>query len=364
MALKNPGGVPGIGKRWPYKALNFLPDRQLWKYLDWKSPALPPAVPFNLGKSLTECKRILVALPDGFQENLLALPVVQSLIQERPETEFLFLIDHSLTGFLAAVLGSDRVTGIRWDEVYWGEPHFQDLARTSAAFRPEVSLNLRQETPPLLHFIIRGSGAALRVQSAGEGPHGYANIALRSAAPPNHLRRHLQVARLWDASERPVTVKWTRLAAGPDNLKEATARLTSLGLKPEATRLFLWQEDGTGRQEELFRKAVSARAAQGEAQSLVVVNGAGPLFPTPPPPTDLVLSLPSLEVDSTGLLLGLFARTRRSIGINGPLLHLASLADTDVEAHFEPGDAVWDTSALNPRMRVAYPLAGKESANP
>ena len=364
MALKNPGGVPGIGKRWPYKALNFLPDRQLWKYLDWKSPARQPAVPFDLGKSLTECKRILIALPDGFQENLVALPVVQSLIQERPETEFLFLIDHSLTGFLAAVLGSDRVTGIRWDEVYWGEPHFQDLARTAAAFRPEVTLNFRSDTPPLLHYIIRGSGAALRIQSSGEGPEGYANIALRPADPPNHLRRHLQVAGLWNASERPVTVKWTRLAAGPDNLKEAAARLSSMGLKPEATRLFLWQEDVSGRQPELFRKAVSTRSAQGEAQSLVVVNGAGPLFPTPPPPADLVMSLPSLEVDSTGLLLGLFARTRRSIGINGPLLHLASLADTDVEAHFEPEDAVWDTSALNPRMRVDYSSARIETASP
>jgi hypothetical protein len=238
------------------------------------------------------------------------------------------------------------------------------LQRTAAAFRPDVTLNFRGETPPLLHYILRASGAPIRIQSTGEGPAGYANIALRPADPPNLLRRHLQIARLWEASERPVPVKWTRLAAGPDNLKEATARLASKGLKPEATRLFLWQEDDTGRQTELFRKAVSVRAAQGEAQSLVVVNGAGPLFPTPPPPADLVLSLPSLEVDSTGLMLGLFARTRRSIGLNGPLLHLASLADTDVEAHFRAEDAVWDTSSLNLRMRVEYSAVAKEAANP
>lgn len=354
MALKNPGGLPGIGKRWPYKALNFLPDRQLWKYLDWKSPARPPDAPFDLGKSLTECKRILIAMPDGFQDNLVAFPVVQSLVQERPDSQFHFLIDHRLTGFLAAVLGSDRVTGIRWEDVYWGEPHFQELQRATAAFRPDLSLNFRSGTPPLLQFILRASGAALRVQASGESPEGYANIALRPAEPPNHLRRALQIARLWEASSRPVPVKWTRLAAGPDNLKEAAARLAGKGLKPEATRLFLWQDDPAGRQPELFRKAISARAAQGEAESLVIVNGAGPFFPTPPPPSDLVLSVPTLEVDSTGLLLGLFARTRRSIGLNGPLLHLASLADTDVEAHFTDEDAPWDTSALNPRMRVLY----------
>ena len=170
----------------------------------------------------------------------------------------------------------------------------------------------------------------------------------------NLLRRYLQVARLWDVSERPVAVKWTRLAAGAENLKEAGNRIVSKGLRPEATRLFLWQDGDSPRERDLFRACVAERAAQGEAQSLLVVNGFGPLFPTPAPPPDLLLGLPALSVDSTGLMLGLFARVRRCIGINGPLLHLASLADTDVEARFGEEDRKWDTSGLNPRMKVEY----------
>ena len=367
MARQIPGRFQGIGKRWPYKALNFLPPTQLWKYLGWKSGPALPAAPFQLGKSLTGCKRILVALPDGFQENLVAFSVVQSLVQERPDTEFLFLIEHHLTGFLAALLGSDRVAGIRWDELYWGEAHFQELQRIASAFHPEIALNFRAETPPLLHFVLRASGAPIRVQVAGDPPVAFANVALRPADPPNHLRRFAQATRLWDVSERPVPVKWTRLAAGPENLKEAHARICSKGLRPEATRLFLWQEETSSAQRELFRKVAAERAVQGEAQSLLVVNGAGPFFPTPPPPQDVILGIPSLEIDSTGLLLGLFARTRRSIGTNGPLLHLASLADTDVEAHFSAADAVWDVSATNARMKVIYEEAagsGRSEGSP
>jgi hypothetical protein len=307
-----------------------------------------------LGRDLTVCKRILIVLPDGFRENLIAFPMLQSLIQERPETEFLFVIDQSLTGFLAALLGSDRVIGVRKEEFFWGEPHFRELERVLAGFHPEVSLNLRETTPPLLHYLVRMARAPIRAQIGEDAPPAFANVVLRPADPANLLRRYLQVARLWDVSERPVAVKWTRLAAGAENLKEAGNRIVSKGLRPEATRLFLWQDGDSPRERDLFRACVAERAAQGEAQSLLVVNGFGPLFPTPAPPPDLLLGLPALSVDSTGLMLGLFARVRRCIGINGPLLHLASLADTDVEARFGEEDRKWDTSGLNPRMKVEY----------
>lgn len=354
MARRNPGDVPVIGKRWPYKALNFLPAGQLWKYLAWKSAPTGQEPDFRLGRDLTGCKRILIVLPDGFRENLIAFPVLQSLIQERPETEFLFVIDQALTGFLAAILGSDRVIGVRREEFHWGEPHFRELERVLAEFRPEVSLNLREATPPLLHYLVRMARAPIRVQLGDDAPAGFANVALKPSDPPNLLRRYLQIAKLWDVSERPVPVKWTRLAAGPENLKDAGNRIVSKGLRPEATRLFLWQDGNSQRERELFRECVAERSAQGEAQSLLVVNGAGPLFPTPPPPPDLLLGLPCLVVDSTGLMLGLFARARRCIGINGPLLHLASLADTDVEARFGEEDRKWDTSGMNGRMKVEY----------
>ena len=354
MALRNPGGLPGIGKRWPYKALNFLPERKMWQFLRAKSRAGSGGEPFRLREALTGCKRILIALPEGLQENLVAFPVVRSLVRGRPDTDFLFLADHYLTAFLAALLGHDRVLGIRPDDLYWGEPHFLELRRVSREFRPDISINLRSLSPPLFHFILRAAGAPMRVQAGGDGPEGFANIALHPAPPPNLLRRYMQVVGLWNAAEAPIPVKWARLAPGPENLKEAHDRLRAAGLNPDATRLFLWQHGDSREENELLRRSLSGLPESGDGQSLLLVNGASPLFATPPPPPDLTAGIPSLSIDSTGQMLGLFGSTRGSIGVNGPLLHLAALADTDVEAHFGAADREWDTSAWNVRMRVFY----------
>jgi hypothetical protein len=361
MAIRNPGGPPGIGKRWPYKALNFLPERRLWEYLRAKSGARGPEEPFRLGPALTGCKRILLALPEGLQENLVAFPVIRSLVRERPDTVFQFLVEQELTAFLAALLGNDRVVGIRRDDLYWGEPHFLELRSATEAFQPEISINLRGWTPPLLHFILRAARAPIRVQAGGEGPPGFANVELRPGSPANRLRRYLQVAALWDMAESPVPVKWARLSPGPENLKDAQARLEAAGLKPERTWLFLWQHGNSTREHAALRQAKARLGESGESGSLLIVNGAGPLFGTPPPPPEAVGGLPTLSIDSTGAMLGLFATTRGSIGVNGPLLHLASLADTDVHAYFGAEDGEWDTSGLNSRLRVEY---DSESAPP
>ncbi len=354
MLRRNLGRDPGIGIHWPYKSLNYLPSRQLWKYLTWKSGGSLPDQPFQLGESLTRVRRILIALPDDFQEILIAFPVVQSLVQAHPQADFLFLVDQASAGFIFSLYGPDRALGIRWDQFFWGESHFNDLVRSAATFRPEVSINLREDTPPLMHFLLRSAQAPIRVQVSGDAPRPFANLIFKPADPLNHLRRFLQALRLWDVSDKPIAPKWSRLTASPENLREAAARLTSKGVRPEKTRLFLWQDLDPVRQRELFRAAVTERAGQGAAQPLVVVNGAGPLYASEPPPQDLILATPALQIDSTGLLLGLFAQTARSIGLNGPLLHLAGISDTDVEGTFTEADAPWDTSFLNPRMRVVY----------
>ena len=358
MPRRNLGRDPRIGIRWPYKALNYLPSKQLWNYLTWKSGGNQVAPPFQLGKSLSEARRVLVALPDDFQEILVAFPVVQSLVKGLPQAEFLFLVDQQSAGFVFSLIGPDRAVSILWDQFHWGEPHFRDTVLRAGSFRPDLSINLRAETPPLMHFLLRSAQAAIRIQISGDAPRPFANLIVQAAEPSNHLRRFLQTLKLWDLSDRPITPKWSRLAASPENLREASVRLSSKGVNPEKTRLFLWQDVDPIRQRELFRTAVTERAGQGAAQPLVVVSGSGPLYASTPPPQDVILATPALEVDSTGLLLGLFGQTARSIGLNGPLLHLAGISDTDVEARFQEADAPWDTSFLNPRMRVTYDKTG------
>ena len=358
MPRRNLGRDPRIGIRWPYKALNYLPSKQLWNYLTWKSGGNQPAPPFQLGKSLAETRRVLIALPDDFQEILVAFPMVQSLVQGLPQAEFLFLVDQQSAGFVFSLFGPDRAVAIHWEQFHWGERHFQETVLRASAFRPELSINLRGETPPLMHFLLRSAQAAIRIQIAGEAPRPFANLIVQAAEPSNHLRRFLQTLKLWDLTDRPITPKWSRLTASPENLREASVRLSSKGVNPEKTRLFLWQDVDPVRQRELFRTAVTERAGQGAAQPLVVINGSGPLYACAPPPHDVIQSTPALEVDSTGLLLGLFGQTARCIGLNGPLLHLAGISDTEVEARFQASDAPWDTSFLNPRLRVIYEKTG------
>ncbi len=354
MARRNLGREPEFGKRWPYKALNYLPSRQLWKYLTWKSGGDLGDPPFDLCKTLSGPIRLLIRLPEDFGQILVAFPVVQSLIKALSGSEILILARQDRVGFLSALFGPDRILGMREADFRWGEPHFQELVRSVAAFRPGLILNLGEETSPLMHFVLRSSRAPVRVQVSGAAPKPFVNILLRPADPPNHLRRLLQAVKLWDFSERPIVPKWSRLGSSPENLKDAAARLAAKGLRPESTRLFLWQGTSPARERELFQAAVQARSPQGAAQALLVLSGAGPLWATPSPPQDLTLSLPCLEVESTGLLLGLFSQAARCIGTHGPLLHLAGIADTDVDAHFGAEDAAWDTSFLNPRMKVIY----------
>ncbi len=364
MARRILGRVPGIGKRWPYRALNFLPSRQLWKYLAWKSrgraDGLGVEAPFHLGNALNDCRRILVILPDSFQEILLALPVLQSLVHDLPETEWQFLGNQSDLPFLAAIFEPDQLLGIFSEDLFWGETHFQNLEKTLKGFQPNLTVNLRRSTPPLLAYLVRASGANLRIQignsqnPSNQVPEPFANLYLQPVEPFNHLRRFILPTTLWNFSNRPITCIWSRLKPGPDHLREAHSRLTAKGLRPESTRVFLWQNMLSSFQQEVFQAAVNERHGPGESKSLVILTATGAPFFNSPPDLQATSGIPSIEVESTALLLGFLAQTARSIGLNGPVLHLASLTDTDVDAHFEPGDAPWDTSFLNPRLNVVY----------
>src|SRR4051812_13721831 len=108
MARRNLGREPEIGKRWPYKALNYLPSRQLWKYLTLKSGGKLADPPFSLGKTLSGNLRLLIRLPEDFRQILIAFPVVQCLIHDLAGSEFLLLAPQNRVGFLSALFGPDR----------------------------------------------------------------------------------------------------------------------------------------------------------------------------------------------------------------------------------------------------------------
>ena len=357
MALTILGRSQRIAKRWPYKALNFLPNQQIQNYLAWKSRIKGEVAPFHLGNAIFESHRILILLPDTFPEILLTIPVLQSLVQNFPEGKLQLLVDDRFTSFLASLFGPESVVGWVPENFYWGESHFNEVENKTQGFKPQLAISLRQNTSVLLGYIIRVSQAPLRVQIVGHGELDsgfFANITLRAQTPTNHLRRLLLLSSLWNFSDRPIECKWTCLKPGKEHLQEASARLIALGLTPENTLALLWQGPPSPFQQEILLKALTTCQGPGKLKSRVILWASGAPFSDTVPPLEATQGIPCLEVESTGLLLGFLDLTTLAIGLNGPLLHLASLTDTDVEAHFEAEDAPWDASFLNPRMRVIY----------
>ncbi len=364
MALKILGRSPRIGKRWPHKALNFLTDQQVRKYLAWKSKGRGVEPPFHIGNAIFQARRVVVLLPDTLVEILVAVPLLQCLAQDLEAMELRLLADHRFTPFLTSLFGPNSVIEQVPEDFYWGETHFKELEKKIVDFQPQMVLNLRVATPILLGHLVQSTQAPLRIEMAGQTESPSANIILKPQTPSNHLRRMILTTTLWRFANTRIACKWTRLKPGKDHLQEASSKLAGLGLRPENTQIFLWPGLASPFQQDVLQKAMEANKATGNVKSLVILWSSSAPFSDPPPPPECTLGLPCLEADSTGLLLGFFDQTPLSIGLQSPLLHLASLADTDVEAHFDPEDAPWDTSFLNQRLRVVYRNPSTENMQP
>jgi hypothetical protein len=217
--------------------------------------------------------------------------------------------------------------------------------------RPDLVINFRAWSPPLLHFLLRKSGAPMRVQLS-PGPAGYANVTLAAGDPPNHLRRFRLVSKLWESAGLSLSGKWSRIVPPLEAVAKAGDLLAAAGLEPARTSLLPWQ-DAPGRDQVRLVRALGARgpgAAPGFR--VAVVQAMDALFPSPPPPVPELEGVPVLQADSASVLLALFAGTAGTVGVNGPLLLLAGLAEADVTGWFGPGDGPYDTSAGNARMKV------------
>jgi hypothetical protein len=339
-----------FGKRWPHRFLDFLPSRQKWRYLVWKSGGNQPDPVFDLTQALTGTRRILMVLPDTVPELLLALPVVQAHFQSLPDAAIWILAGPVETPFLSSLFGRERVLTMDPAETYVGEAHFTDLEVRLQGMRPDLILNFRSPSHPLLLFLLRSSTAPLRVHLDPAVPPPFANITLAPGEPLNRLRHYDMAAKLWEGAGIKVTTKWTRLDPPAEAQGRADILLKAAGLKPRTTLLFPWQNQNEATQTALFKEFAKQGRAAGHSVALVQAEGG--LFASPQPPASLAETHPCLRTDTHGTLLALFAGTLGTAGMAGPLLLLAGLTDADVTGYFGPEDAPWDTSAMNPKMRV------------
>lgn len=351
--------MPKVAKRWPHRLLNFLPSRQLWRYLTWQSGGLGPEMPFDIGKELSGADRVLMLLPDSLPELLIALPTVQAHFQALPKAAIWLMAGPRETPFLSSIFGRERMLVLEPEQFFLGEGHFQDLLGRLQGMRADAVINFRTGCPPLVHYLLRGTRAAVRIQLGSEPQWPFSNVTLVPVLPRNPLRHFQMEARLWDAAGIPVAGKWARLEPPADSLARAEALLKPAGLKAGNTWLFPWQDAPADAQASLLRELAAATGAAGH--SLAVLQAEGGLFSSPSPPPEIAVAHPLLKTDSPGTLLALFASTAGTVGMQGNLVLLAGLTDADVTAYFREEDAPYDTSELNRKLRVIPLNQRKES---
>ncbi len=383
MASRILGQPSEIGKRWPHRALNFLSTPQKWKYLAWKaSNSLPKIEPsLSFGQILDNSPRILILLPEDFSEILLTIPVLQSLLRVHPGIELLLLSSNRAKPFLSILFGPSQVVDILPEEFFWGEHYFKEIIKAVQDFKPIISVNFRGETPPLFAYLLLSGRAQMRIfindfgvkaEEIVAAQKPFSTIVLNpkllfdpesksdsESAPKsnpladkNYLRRYALLLSLWNFSKTPVNCTWSRLKPSADQLKMAHEKIASKGLDPSRTRIFLWQNENLELQRKLLSRALSERQGSGESLSLLVLTATvGPFSYSPPLPEE-VIGLPNLEVGQLGLLLAYFDSVPHCLGLNGPLLHFASLTETTVSAFYEKKDAPWDVSWLNPKFKI------------
>lgn len=349
-----------IGKRWPYRFLDLLPPKQLWRFLLWNSGGDRPDPTFEIRPALAGAHRILAILPESPSDFLLTLPILQAHFQSLPEAAIWILAGPGESPFLASIFGKERVLTLDPRVFHYGEEGFKDLQSRIRGMRPDLVINFRSPCPPLLQFLVRSSASPLRVHLDPAVKPPFSNISLAPTDPPNRFRHYQMVTRLWEAAGTPLNGKWSRLTPTPESQGRAELLLKAAGLKPGQTLLFPWQDKPAKDQAALLAEV--AKQARAKGQSIAVLLAEGGPFASPPPPATVADGYPCLRTDTPGTLLGLFAVTAGTVGMRGPLLLLAGLTDADVTGYFGEEDAAYDTSAWNGRMRVLnLPEIGEKS---
>ncbi len=345
-----------IARRWPYRILNHLSPTYQLKFLLWKAGGAETNALFDLRKGLETCRRILIATPESFLDLIIALPLLQAYQHKLEGRKIYLLADASHAPFLKAIFSPEQLIFFHSDEILWGEPTFTPLKNRLQGLGLDFALNLRRNSSPMIHFLLKTSLAPLRIDIFEPESWPFANIRILSAQPPNLLRTYLSASQLWNYAGIPLQVSSKALRPEKGALDKAVGQIRGMGLDPDKTALFLWQDVSTARQMEMLRRSLADRGGEGGYQSLVIVfaDASVASLPPAPVPAEAAELAPTLRIENLGQFLALAASTQASIGAHGTLLHLAGLCNQPTRAFFLPTEAYYDTSFLRPNMQVEY----------
>jgi hypothetical protein len=201
---------------------------------------------------------------------------------------------------------------------------------------------------------MRSSMAPLRVELSRDAHWPFANITLRPGDHANRLKDFMLAAQLWRAGGHTIPIKWVRITPTQENVETATTLLASRGALAQDTCLFVWQSLPEEVQSKSLHLAKDNLAREHPHKTVVVMHTGSPVADAQAPPPAVEERFPCLQALDLSSLVGFFSVADRVMGANGPLLHLASITDTDVEGYFLSVDAPYDTSFLNPRFHVNY----------
>ncbi len=339
-----------IAKKWPFRLLNYCSLSYQKAFLIRKT-GKKVLKPFDLAATLNSCKKIILVAPNTFQEQLIAYPLLHTLIQNLPPQKLVVITPQEHLAFLQVVLqnNSSPVEFISYVEtdLYWGEKAFEALKQQFSHLQGDVMINLQMSQPPLLAAILRGIQAKLSI-TLSEDEFSTANITLLPKNPYNLLRHYTQILDLWRFVGNNSPLIWPLINSESDNINEAQNRFRQIGVTPKQVGIFLWQNEASEKQREAYTLALKDMHAKGIRAILVFSGNTSPEGPIE------FKTLPQLGASSLGKMLALFSQAAEVYGVNCDLLHLANLSGVPVQGYFLSEDAPFDTSFFNPRCEVQY----------
>ncbi len=343
-----------LARRWPYRILNLLSPAFQLKFLTWKSGGPESNTLFDLRRNLISSRRILIAAPGDFQELVISLPLLQAYQHNLPGKELYLLAEVGQASFLKAIFSPEQLIFYDNEEIYIGEPALDLLTGQIRDLGLDIIFNLKRNSSPLLQLVLKASLAPLRIDIFRPESWPFANIRFLPGDPPNLLRTQMLAAKVWYYAGIPLQGSGRVLRSDRGALDKAVAQIRSLGIDPEETALFLWQDQPLERQLDLLKQVIAGKGGKDGYRSVLIVHGEAAPFFLPELPVDASSMAPSLAITGVGQFLAVAASVAVNIGTHGILLHLASLCDKPVQAFFRKEEAFYDTSFLRPRMRVAY----------
>ncbi len=337
------------------------------KLLFWKAkPFIAPSPSGWIGQFLLDSQRILIVLPQEFDQLLTALPVLFSFKRSLRSVSWLYVVESKHIELLAGLLPETSVIGYKDGELLWKSEPWMKLQTQLQNFNPQISIDFSSKPLKRLAYLQLISGSALRISLCRENEWPFSNIILRPEGNSNWLSHFSLSAQLWNLSQQSISVTKLSLGVNPDTQQALDEHLKQKGLKAKGFSLLLWHSPKSSAQLDLLKnmhqshhksnsssnpnKKPNGHGEKKIRQSIAILaapregNLPEELLDSP----DYVIFRPR----KFSQILGVLQSAAQIYSFGGWALHLAALTDSPVLALLLKDEQEQNTSWLNTNLKI------------